>query len=46
MLEGPGTAFFQALKEHGCQNRILYTAKLTFRFENTIKSFHDKQMLK
>ena len=34
---------FQALKEHGCQPRILYPAKLTFRFEDDIKSFHDKQ---
>ena len=37
---------FQALKEHGCQPRILYPAKLTFRFDNEIKSFHDKQKLK
>ena len=37
---------FQALKELGCQRRILYPAKLTFRFEDEIKSFHDKQKLK
>ena len=30
---------FQALKEHGSQPRILYPAKLTFRFEDEIKSF-------
>uniref|UniRef100_A0A8D2DI61 L1 transposable element RRM domain-containing protein n=1 Tax=Sciurus vulgaris TaxID=55149 RepID=A0A8D2DI61_SCIVU len=40
------THIFQALKEHGCQPRILYPAKLTFRFEDEIKSFHDKQKLK
>ena len=37
---------FQALKENGCQPRILYPAKLTFKFDNEIKSFHDKQKLK
>ena len=37
---------FQALKEYGCQPKILYPAKLTFRFEDEIKSFHDKQKLK
>ena len=40
------TNIFQALKEHGCQPRILYPAKLTLRFEDEIKSFHDKQKLK
>uniref|UniRef100_A0A8D2DK81 L1 transposable element RRM domain-containing protein n=1 Tax=Sciurus vulgaris TaxID=55149 RepID=A0A8D2DK81_SCIVU len=37
---------FQALKENGCQPRILYPAKLTFKFDDEIKSFHDKQKLK
>uniref|UniRef100_A0A8D2JMZ3 Endonuclease/exonuclease/phosphatase domain-containing protein n=1 Tax=Sciurus vulgaris TaxID=55149 RepID=A0A8D2JMZ3_SCIVU len=37
---------FQALKENGCQPRILYSAKLTFKFDDEIKSFHDKQKLK
>ena len=37
---------FQVLKEHECQPRILYPAKLTFRFDNEIKSFHDEQKLK
>ena len=36
------TNIFHALKEHGCQPRILYPAKLTFRFEDEIKSFHEK----
>ena len=37
---------FQALKEYGCQPRLLYPAKLAFRFDDEIKSFHDKQKLK
>ena len=37
---------FQTLKEHSCQPRILYPEKLTFRFEDEIKSFHDKQKFK
>ena len=37
---------FQALKENGCQPRILNPAKLTFRFDDKIKSFQDKQKLK
>ena len=37
---------YQALKENGCQPRILYPAKLTFRFDDEIGSFHDKQKLK
>ena len=36
---------FQALKENGCQPRILYPAKLSFRFEDEIKTFHGKQKL-
>ena len=36
---------FQSLEEHRCQPEILYPAKLTFRFEDEIKSFHDKQKL-
>ena len=35
----------QAMKEHGCQPRILYPEKITFRFEDEIKSFHDKEKL-
>ena len=37
---------YQALKENRCQPRILYPAKLTFRFDDEIRSFHDKQKLK
>ena len=37
---------FQALKENGCQQRILYPVKLIFRFDNEIKSLHNKQKLK
>ena len=37
---------FQALKEHGCQPRILYPAKLSFRFDDEIKTFHNKQKLR
>ena len=37
---------YQALEENGCQPRILYPVKLTFRFDDKIKSFHDKQKLK
>uniref|UniRef100_A0A8C6EP35 L1 transposable element RRM domain-containing protein n=1 Tax=Marmota marmota marmota TaxID=9994 RepID=A0A8C6EP35_MARMA len=37
---------FQTLKDNGCQPRILYPAKLSFRYDNEIKIFHDKQKLK
>ena len=37
---------FSSSKENGCQPRILYPPKLTFRFDTKIKSFHDKQKLK
>ena len=37
---------YQALKENGCQQRMLCLAKLNFRFENEIKTFHDKQRSK
>ena len=37
---------YQALKENRCQPRILYPAKLTFRFDDEIKSFHEKEKLK
>uniref|UniRef100_A0A8C9Q5Y3 LINE-1 type transposase domain-containing protein 1 n=1 Tax=Spermophilus dauricus TaxID=99837 RepID=A0A8C9Q5Y3_SPEDA len=37
---------FQTLKNNGFQPRILYPAKLSFKFDNEIKIFHDKQKLK
>uniref|UniRef100_A0A8C5ZK79 L1 transposable element RRM domain-containing protein n=2 Tax=Marmota marmota marmota TaxID=9994 RepID=A0A8C5ZK79_MARMA len=37
---------FQTLKENGFQPRIVYPAKLSFRMEDEIKTFHDKQKLK
>ena len=35
------TGIFQVLKEHVCQTRILYPAKITLGFEDEIKSFHN-----
>jgi hypothetical protein len=37
---------FQALNENNFDHRILYRAKLSFRIDETIKVFHDKQKLK
>ena len=37
---------FQVVKENGCQLRISYPVKLRFRFDDEIKTFHDKQKLK
>ena len=34
------------MKENGYQPGMLYTEKLTIRFGNKIKFFHDKQNLK
>jgi alpha-mannosidase len=34
---------FQALKENNFNPRILYLAKLSFKIEGEIKTFHDKQ---
>ena len=37
---------FKAMKGKNLQPRILYLEKLSFRFEEKIKSFTDKQKLK
>jgi hypothetical protein len=37
---------FQALNENNFNPRILYSAKLLFKINGTIKVFHDKQKLK
>jgi hypothetical protein len=37
---------FCALKENNFNPRILYSAKLSFKKEGTIKIFHNKQKLK
>jgi hypothetical protein len=37
---------FQVLNENNFNHRILYTAKLSFKIDGTIKVFHDKQKLK
>jgi hypothetical protein len=36
----------QALKENNFNPRILFPAKLSFKIEGAIKTFHDKQKLK
>jgi hypothetical protein len=38
--------FSQALNENNFNPRILYQAKLLFKTDGAIKSFHDKQKLK
>jgi hypothetical protein len=37
---------FQALTENNFNPRILYSAKLSFKIDRTIKIFHDKQKVK
>jgi hypothetical protein len=37
---------FQALKENVCPPRLCYLAKLSFKGEREIKTFHDEQKLK
>jgi hypothetical protein len=37
---------FQALNENNLNPRILYSAKLSFKIDGTIKVFHDKEKLK
>jgi hypothetical protein len=37
---------FQALNENNFNPRILYPAKLSFKIDEAIKVFHDKQKLK
>ena len=37
---------FKVMKEKNLQLRILYLARLSFRFDGEIKSFTDKQKLK
>ena len=37
---------FKMLKEKNCQPRILYLARLSFRIEEEVKSFTEKQKLK
>ena len=37
---------FKVMKEQNLQPRILYPARLSFRFDGEIKSFPDKQKLK
>jgi hypothetical protein len=37
---------FQALNENNFNPRILYPAKLSFKINETLKAFHDKQKLK
>jgi hypothetical protein len=37
---------FQALNENNFNPRILYLTKLSFKIDETIKVFHDKQKLK
>lgn len=37
---------FKILKDNNCQLRILYLAKLSFRYEGETKAFSNKQKLK
>ena len=37
---------FSSMKENGLQPKILYPARLSFKFEGWIKKFPDKQKLK
>jgi hypothetical protein len=34
------------MKGHNCQPRLLYPAKLSFKIQGKIKTFHDKHKLK
>ena len=36
----------QVLHEHKFQPRLLYPAKLSFKYEGEVKYFHDKEQLK
>ncbi|MCC9546618.1 hypothetical protein JHR26_08480, partial [Campylobacter jejuni] len=41
-----GNDIFKSLKDKNFQPRILYPAKISFRYEGEIKSFPDKQKLR
>ena len=37
---------FQGMKEKNLQRRLLYPARISFRFDGEIKTFKDKQKLR